>query len=79
MLDFAFPSLHLHRIIAVADCRNAASFALLERLRFRREATFLQSYWDTDRWTDEYLYAMLEEEWREREVDYQCSVTNILK
>lgn len=79
LLDFAFPSLHLHRIIAVVDCRNAASFALLERLRFRREATFLQSYWDNDRWTDEYQYAMLEEEWREREVDCQCSVTNILR
>jgi len=63
LLDYAFTELSLHRIIAITDTRNAPSIALLERLGMRCEAHFRQSYWDAGDWTDEFLYAILEQEW----------------
>ena len=66
MLDYIFTELGLHRIIAITDTRNDPSIALLERLGMRCEAHFQKSYWDTGEWTDEFLYAILEQEWRRR-------------
>jgi len=54
----------MHRVIAMTACENVASVALLERLGLRREGHFRQSVWLKGKWEDEYLYAMLQEEWR---------------
>ena len=62
-LNYAFHSLDLHRIIAITDCENIASVALLERLGMRREGHFIQNIWFKGKWGDEYLYAMLKDEW----------------
>jgi RimJ/RimL family protein N-acetyltransferase len=64
LLQYVFETLSLHRIIAIVDCENAASVALLERLGLRREGHFHQNVWFKGKWGDEYLYAMLQEEWR---------------
>jgi RimJ/RimL family protein N-acetyltransferase len=64
VLDYAFLKLGLHRVIAITDCENTASIALLERLGLRREGHFLQNVWFKGKWGDEYLYAILQEEWR---------------
>ena len=64
VLEYAFVTLGLHRVIAITDCENAASVALLERLGLRREGHFRQNVWFKGKWGDEYLYAMLQEEWR---------------
>jgi RimJ/RimL family protein N-acetyltransferase len=64
VLEYAFVTLGLHRVVAVTACENAASVALLERLGQRREGHFRQSVWLKGKWRDEYLYAMLQEEWR---------------
>ena len=40
-LNYAFLTFDLHRIIAIADCENTASVALLEHLNMRREGHFL--------------------------------------
>jgi aminoglycoside 6'-N-acetyltransferase len=65
LLDFVFGALGLHRVVATVDTRNLASVAVLERLGLRREGHCLQAYYDAARgeWTDEYLYAVLREEW----------------
>jgi RimJ/RimL family protein N-acetyltransferase len=68
VLDYAFCALGLHRIIAIADCRNAPSVALLERLGMRREGHFLENIWFKGRWADEYLYAVLRHEWPRKRV-----------
>ena len=68
MVDFALDSMHLNRVIATMDCRNARSIALTERLGMRREGHFIQNAWFKGKWCDEYLYAVLREEWlRDRE------------
>ena len=64
VLDYAFLTLGLHRVIAITDCENRASITLLERLGLRRDGHFLQNVWFKGKWADEYLYAMLQEEWR---------------
>lgn len=63
LLDYAFGVMGLHRVIAIADCRNAPSVALLERLGLRREGHFLENSWLKGGWVDEYLYAVLKDEW----------------
>jgi len=64
VLEYAFVTLGLHRVIAITACENAASVALLERLGLRREGHFRQDVWLKGKWRDEFLYAMLREEWR---------------
>lgn len=66
VLDYAFDKLHLHRVIAITDCENASSIALLERLGMRREGHFIQNVWCKGKWGDEYQYAVLRDEWSER-------------
>lgn len=63
VLDYAFGTLGLHRVVAIADCENLKSAALLERLGMRREGHFIQNVWFKGRWGDEYSYAILRAEW----------------
>ena len=66
LLDCAFGTLGLHRAVAIADCRNAPSWALLERVGMRREGHFLENVWFKGEWADEYLYAILKDEWLQK-------------
>jgi RimJ/RimL family protein N-acetyltransferase len=66
LLDYAFGALGLHRVVAIADCRNAPSVALLERVGLRREGHFLENVWFKGGWADEYLYAVLKHEWLQK-------------
>src|SRR5215207_3231896 len=63
LLDYSFEVLGLHRVVAIADSRNAPSWALLERVGMRREGHFLQNVWFKGGWADEYLFAVLKDEW----------------
>jgi RimJ/RimL family protein N-acetyltransferase len=63
VLDYAFINLDLHRVIAVVDVLNTRSSALFERVGLRREGHFLKNTWFKGRWSDEYLYALLQAEW----------------
>lgn len=67
MLRFGFEDLKLHRIWASVDPDNTASVHVLEKLGMRREAQHLKADWLKDRWRDTFIYAILEDEWRERE------------
>ena len=66
VLEYAFGVLGLHRVVAVADCENARSVALLERLGMRREGHFVENIWFKGAWGSEYLYAVLRREWPAR-------------
>lgn len=63
VLDYVFTELGLHRVTAITDCENEKSVALLSRLGMRREGHFIQNIWFKGKWGDEYLYAVLREEW----------------
>ncbi len=53
-----------HRIWAVADTRNVNSWKMMERLGMRREGHMVHNCFIKGEWCDEYLYALLEKEWR---------------
>lgn len=66
LLDLAFASLGLHRVVARTDPRNARSGAVLRRLGFRHEGRFVESYWDGEAWLDDDHFALLAREWSAR-------------
>jgi RimJ/RimL family protein N-acetyltransferase len=66
LLAYLFGELKLHRVRANCDPDNTASARLLERVGMRREGHMLQSLWFKGRWSDEYWYAILSEEWDEQ-------------
>lgn len=63
LLDFLFKEMGLHRVVAITDCENLSSVALLERMGMRREGHFIQNIWFKGKWADEYSYAILGTEW----------------
>lgn len=65
LLRLGFDELGLHRIIGRLDARNLASARVLEKLRLRREAHFVENEFIKGEWTDELVYAALATEWSE--------------
>ncbi len=65
----------LHRAYAECDPRNECSWALLEKMGFRREALLRQNVWfqrddqGTPIWQDTYVYAMLAQDFEKTEAD----------
>ena len=64
LLDYLFEELDLHRVIAITDVENRASFNMLERMGFRREGHFVENLMFKGHWASEYHYAMLKREWK---------------
>jgi aminoglycoside 6'-N-acetyltransferase len=63
VVSLLFSEHGVHRVSADCDARNDRSVALLERVGMRREAHHRRSAWWKGEWTDEYVYAVLAEEW----------------
>jgi RimJ/RimL family protein N-acetyltransferase len=64
LLQYGFETLGLHRVIATCQPENIGSWRVMEKLGMLREAHFRKVFLvDETTWLDEYLYAMLEEEW----------------
>jgi RimJ/RimL family protein N-acetyltransferase len=63
LLQYAFVTCDLRRITAMCDTDNTSSYRLMERLRMTREGHFRQTHWTRGAWRDEYLYALLRDEW----------------
>lgn len=70
LLEYAFGELDAHRVIAMCNPQNTASWRLMERLGMRREGHFSQnaSFENDDQgrpvWQDAFLYAILDKEWK---------------
>lgn len=54
-----FEKHNVHRIQANLDARNLSSAKLCSNLGMRREAHFIQDYWNKGEWTDSFVYGML--------------------
>jgi RimJ/RimL family protein N-acetyltransferase len=63
VINYLFNNLEKHRICASVDPSNIKSIQLLGRIGMRKEAHFKKSLWFNDEWTDDIIYAVLEEEW----------------
>jgi RimJ/RimL family protein N-acetyltransferase len=64
LMDFAFKTMALHRVIGRLEARNIASARVFEKLGMRCEAHFIENEWVKGEWQSELLYAILAEEWR---------------
>jgi [ribosomal protein S5]-alanine N-acetyltransferase len=68
LLREGFEAWPIHRVVAHCNPDNPASWKLLERVGFRREALLRKNVFfrrgrdGAEAWTDTYVYAMLEEE-----------------
>ncbi len=70
LLRFGFDDLLLHRIFATCDSLNTGSYRVMERNHMRREGYFIGNRLIRGQWRDEFLYAMLDEDWEVRkEID----------
>lgn len=67
ILDFAFSTLNFHRAFARLDAANAGSVGVVERLGMRREAHLIQNDQFNGIWGDEFIYALLRDEWMARQ------------
>ena len=66
LLKYLFEDMDIHRVAADCDVENVASFRTLEKLGFRREAHYVESFLINGVYTSEYHYGMLQREWREK-------------
>jgi RimJ/RimL family protein N-acetyltransferase len=64
LLEFLFASMDMHRVTADCDAENGASSRTLEKLGFRREAHYVDSFLFNGVYASEYYYGMLQREWR---------------
>ncbi len=69
LLRYAFETRRLHRLTSGCDTQNTASWRLMERLGMRREGHFLQSRRLRGEWRDGYSYALLRDEWLNRQTE----------
>lgn len=66
LIGYAFNALGMHRVHAGCDARNTASFKLMEHMGMRREAHYREHALFKGEWDEEYHYAILEDEWRQK-------------
>ena len=66
LLRLAFDEFGLHRVIGRLEPRNTASARVLERVGMRQEAHFVENEYVKGEWQSEFVYALLEREWRAR-------------
>ncbi|MDF2545033.1 MAG: GCN5-related N-acetyltransferase, partial [Herbinix sp.] len=75
LLNFAFGTLSLRRIIAGCNANNIASYRIMEKIGMRREAHFIKSQRRNNElnaeWCDRFQYAILWEEWKK----LRCNLT----
>jgi RimJ/RimL family protein N-acetyltransferase len=64
IIAFGFEQLGMHRIFATCDVKNFASARVLEKVGMRREGLRREDELLRGEWRDSYLYAILEQEWR---------------
>lgn len=64
MLDFAFTELGAHRVVAFCNADNLASQRVMEKAGMQQEGLLRETRRLDGNWHDEYVYAILERDWR---------------
>lgn len=72
LIRFGFEALTLHRIIATCDELNEGSAAVMKKCGMRKEAHFLKERFVKGYWRNTYLYAILADEWLEKNQEEQA-------
>ena len=64
LINYAFEELSLHRIFSITDCKNISAIKLLKSLGMRQEGHFIENIFFKGAWGDEYLFAILQKDWK---------------
>ena len=64
VMDWGFKQLNIHRLVAFCHASNAASVRVMEKLGMHRDGVLRETRWLHGKWWDEYVYAILEKEWK---------------
>lgn len=64
LLELAFTTYGLHRVVGKCDARNTASIRSLEKAGLVREAHFIENEFVKGEWTDEVVLALRASQWR---------------
>jgi len=70
LIDHLFRVQRFHRLHAMTSIENTRSWGLMERLGMRREAHFIKNCYHDEGWVNEFVYAILAEEWDARRPDW---------
>lgn len=65
LLQMGFEGIGMHRIYARCAVANTDSWRVMERLGMRREAHFREHSFVKGAWDEEFVYAILDAEWRD--------------
>ena len=68
IVDYLFLSKELACIQAMADVRNVVSQRVLEKAGFQKEGTIRKRFFIRGEWTDNSVYSILREEWKEPKI-----------
>jgi RimJ/RimL family protein N-acetyltransferase len=63
LLELAFATYRLHRVVGRCDARNAASIRSLEKAGLTREAHFVENEFVKGEWTDEVVLTIRASQW----------------
>jgi ribosomal-protein-serine acetyltransferase len=63
LIDYAFGTMDLNRIVITCASENKSSRAIPQRLGFRHEGTARDAEWLYDRFINHEIYALLQREW----------------
>lgn len=64
LLEHIINIIGFHKVVAKCDPRNIASYRVMEKLGFVREAFFQEHYLIGEEWTDQYDYGLLAKNWQ---------------
>ena len=64
MLEFAFTTLQAHRVVAFCNAENAASRRVMEKIGMHQDGLLRETRRLNGVWYDEYVYGILERDWR---------------
>lgn len=64
VMDWAFTQLDVHRIVAFCHVDNVASVRVMEKLGMHQDGRLRETRWLRGQWWDEYVYSILEKEWK---------------
>ncbi|MFD0590170.1 GNAT family N-acetyltransferase [Paenibacillus sp. GCM10027627] len=64
LLKFAFEKLHAHKVVGMCNAGNRRSASLMERIGMTREAVFREELWWQERWSDQYFFSILDNEFQ---------------
>lgn len=63
LIDFLFTEIVFFKLVAKCDPRNIASYKVMEKLGFKKEAFFKDHYLMGNEWTNQYDYGLLATNW----------------